>query len=285
MHKRLFALMVSAFLVLSQGLLAQGMQAVEQHSEEWQVNPQVFAKLLYGDDLSRRSTGRGSSLKDRKKSVIEKMVGSYVEWSATYGVWPIWQNSAEGARKQIPDNTSLYIPIGTEDGGWIQINLIALGKLDVKKILWGIPPQCEVQLKMKLKSIDPRILRNGTLDIWVNGDELEIGPTVKRCDWPGFEQVMSWSPSYKAEIKMTSENPYPVKVGLRKDTRGADLIILPGETVTVMVDQGLYDFYFQFADEPANLFQGDSMQVDQDGANIKLQGKEAGDYSIRKIKE
>lgn len=256
--------------------------------EKWQTDPEEFAKLFFGNDLSKRSPGMGTTLEETHKSVIEKVRGSYVEWPVTFGIWHYWLNFEERAREQWTENTSLSVPIGSDESGWIYIPLCLYDVSD-KKATWGIPPQSEVQLKMKLVYIKPTILRDGSLDINVMvGTHLEIMTSSKRCNWPEYSSVISTGNrtiyDHKPKFRIISTNELPIKVGLRKDDEGVDFIIPSNDAVSVAVAPGTYEIYFQFADDPTNLYQGDSINVDRSGFEIQLNGKEAGDYKIRKIK-
>lgn len=296
MYKKLLALVFFFFLIFYQSLFSQEIKTedkqteLEKHKivEEWQTNPQAFAKLFYGDDLSKRSPGRGTTLEETHKSVIEKVRGSYVEWPVTYGIWHYWLNSDERAQEQWTDNTSLSVPIGSDGSGWIHVPLCTVNVSD-KEATWGIPPQTEVQLKMKLLFIRPTISQDGSLDInLMMGTQLEIVTSSKRCNWPEYSSTILTGNltflDHNPRSRIISTNELPIKVGLRKDDKGVDFIIPSNDAVFVVVAPGTYDIYFQFADDPTNLYQGDSINVDSSGFEIQLNGKEAGDYKIRKIK-
>ncbi len=292
MKKRyfLFFMCLAVLTSLSYGQQKETQTDVDKTKivEKWQTDPEEFAKLFFGNDLSKRSPGRGTTLEETHKLVIENVRGSYVEWPVTYGIWHYWLNSDERVQEQWTDNTSLSVPIGSDGSGWIHMPLCTFNVSD-KEATWGIPPQSKVQLKMKLVFIKPTILRDGSLDInLMMGTELEIVTSSKRCNWPEYSSTISTGNltflDHKPRSRIISTNELPIKVGLRKDVKGVDFIIPSNDAVPVVVAPGTYDIYFQFADDPTNLYQGDSINVDRSGFKIQLNGKEAGDYKIRKIK-
>lgn len=296
MNKKLPVSILLCLFIFFLGILAKETDIEQKQAdvdktkivEEWQTNPEAFAKLFFGDDLSKRSPGRGTTLEETHKPVIEKVSGSYVEWPVTYGIWHYWLNSGERARAQWTDNTSLSVPIGSDGSGWIHMPLCTFNVSD-KEATWGIPPQSEVQLKMRLVFIKPTILRDGSLDInLMMGTQLEIVTSSKRCNWPEYSSLIStgnWTfLDHNPRFRIISTNELPIKVGLRKDDKGVDFIIPSNDAVSVVVARGTYDIYFQFTDDPSSLYQGDSINVEGSGFEIHLKGKEAGGYKLRKIK-
>lgn len=292
MNRKLSALILFFFVLSLNNPRAQEFDQEQKQTEtakpvlveEWQKNPEAFAELFFGEDLSKRTRGRGTSLKDAKKGMIEKVSGSYVEWPATFGIWQYWLNSPTGAQEQYTDNTSLYVPIGEAESGCIHIPLFAADVSD-KKATWGIPPLSEVQLKMKLLAIKPGITESGSLDILVlRATEMEIRTTAKTCPWPEFSKEIYWSGNqFDSRIRIASDNDFPTKVGLRADDGGVDFIIPSKKTVSLLVPKRTYDIYFQFADDPESLYQGDPLNLEASGVEIRLKGKEGGDFKIRKI--
>lgn len=259
---------------------------VDVEIEKWQNDPEEFARLFYGNDLNNRTTNRGTSLKEEKKTIIEKLKGLYVEWPAIYGIWPPWTNArSREARNQLLDNTAVYCKFGTDKKGLI---LGVFGSTELKEMLWGIPAESEVILKMKLKYIDPQITTRGNLVIWINGSELKVETTVKRCNWPKYKKnarlLAGTFYSGNIEMRITNENELPVTVGLRKDTTGIDFIVPPKDYVSAFVPRAKYEVYFQFVDDPTNLYKGEMVNVEGHGFEIKLLGKEAEGYLIRKVK-
>lgn len=290
MNKRLFILMFFFPIMVLNMPRAQDIEQEQAETtkqlivEEWQKNPDAFAKLFFGEDLSRRTRGRGKSLKDANKDTIDKVRGSYVEWPVTYGVWEYWLNSQTDAQEQYTDNTSFFVPIGTAGSGGIHVPLFAVRVADLKAT-WGIPPQADGQLRMKLLAIKPGITESGSLDILVLGaTQIEIRTSAKTCRWPEFSREISWSGSpFDSRLRIASDNDFPIKVGLRAGEGGVDFIVPAKKTVSLLIPKGKYDVYFQFADDPGSLYQGDPLNLETSGAEIQLKGKEGGDYKIRKI--
>jgi hypothetical protein len=183
-------------------------------------------------------------------------------------------------------NIGIYYLFGPDLSGWIGLRGGSrheeTQEITWEQMSWGIPPQSNVQFKMKLESVWAVIMKNGRLVIWVTGSELEIETSSKRCDWPDYSSPFYSTTAY--EIRISSAHESPVKVGLRSDDEGVDFIVPAKGTASICVPSGKYDVYFQFADDPTSLYQGDSLDVGISGIEIQMKGKEAGDYKIRKIK-
>lgn len=298
MNKKLPVSMLLCFFVFLLGILAKETDTEQKQTdvdktkivEEWQTNPEAFAKLIFGDDLSVRSSRKEATVV-REKSIMDKVKGSYVEWPLTFGINPMWLGMSERSRRtfsSITDNMAIYTLIGSKMSGWIGL-LTGYRHEGTQKIVWrqmtgGIPPQSDVLLKMKLKSVAPIIMKDGMLLIYVDGIELEIETSSKRCNWPEYSSEISGHLGTRYEVRVTSELEFPVKVGLRSDDKGKDFIVPKKEGASIRVPGGKYDVYFQYAADPESLYQGDSLDVSGSGVKIQLKGEGAGDYKIRKIK-
>ncbi|MFC2173792.1 hypothetical protein ACFLU6_14365 [Acidobacteriota bacterium] len=287
-----------------QGLLAQETDKVETQldtakkeiTEEWQTNPEAFAKLFYGDDLSIRPKQKPSSLRKIKISVIEKVKGSYVEWPVTFGIWPVWRGLPEKMRRDHgANNLGLFYMIGPEPSGWMDLNdsyrQEGTRKIKWKQMTWGIPPQSIVHVKMKLESVNPMIMASGMLMLDVRGGQVEIETSSKKCDWPEYNSEIYASPVIAGipvgdsnEVRVTSGLGFQIKVGLRSDDKGIDFIVPKVGAVSTRVPGGKYDIYFQYASDPTSLYQGDSLDVTSSGVEIHLKGEGTEGYKIRKMK-
>lgn len=263
-------------------------------TEDWQTNPEAFAKLFFGDDLSIRPQKGVIFLGEEKVSVIEKVEGSYVEWPVTFGIWPVWRGLSDEMKRDFgANNLGLFHMIGPEPSGWIDLNEIYRQEgteiIKWQQMTWGIPPQSNVHLKMILESVIPLVTASGMLVVNVKGGQVEIETSSKKCDWPEYSSEIYGSPlvpgiptdSY--EVRVTSGIGFQIKVGLRSDDKGIDFIVPRVGTGSTRVPGGKYDIYFQYETDPTSLYQGDSLDVTSSGVEIQLKGEGTGGYEIRKV--
>jgi len=256
--------------------------------EEWQTDPEAFAKLFFENDLSLRPKRNESTiLRKTKESIIEKVDGYHLKWPATFGINPGWLGMTPQGREElskIGDNMALYVLIGPDVSGWIWITP-DLGPQEVEKWSWGIPPESSVQVKLKITRVIPMIMKNGMLVIYLDGGELGIETSSPRCDWPEYSS--QFSPVFfgsSNQIRIMSSHGFPIKVGLRSGDKGRDSIVASKGEASFFVPDGKYDIYFQYAADPKSLYQGDSFDVSSSRVEIQLKSIGAGDYKIRKIK-
>jgi hypothetical protein len=260
-------------------------------THKWQTDPQEFAKLIFGEDLSVRAP-RDSATVLREKA--KEVIGYGVEWTVTYGVSPAWFGLPEEVRKQLDlGNPGLFREIGLRVSGWMDLygsRLEGTQKVTWNRMTWGIPPQSDVRLKMRIDGVVALILRNGKLYLSIEGSQLQIETTIKRCEWPGYGETVAAPVSAPSalrigappEVRVTNAYGFPIKAGLRSGDRGLDFIVPANGSASRLVPPGKYSIYFQFGADPESLFIGDDFAVDSTGVEIRL--KESGDYHIRKIK-
>lgn len=252
MNKKLLLSVFLCFFIFLFGILAKESVAEQKQTdvdktkivEEWQTNPEAFAKLIFGDDLSVRSPRSKVTWLTQK---TEKLKGYHVEWTLKFGISPTWFSLPEEFRRKSKiGNMGVYYLIGPDVSGWIGLRsgsrLEGTQEITWEQMTWGIPPQSEVHLKMKLKSVGAVIMKNGRLVIWVGGSELEIKASSKRCDWPEYRSPIYGMTTY--EIRISSVHEFPVKVGLRSDDEGTDFIVPAKGAASVCVPSGKYDVYF-----------------------------------------
>jgi len=185
--------------VFFMGLLARETETEQKQTdvdktkivEEWQTDPEAFAKLFFENDLSLRSKRKESTiLRKTKASIIEKVDGYHLKWPVKFGINPGWLGMAPEGREELSkvgDNMALYILIGPDVTGWIWITP-DLGPQEVEKWSWGIPPESSVQVKLKITRVIPMIMKNGMLVIYLDGGELGIETSSPRCDWPEYSR-------------------------------------------------------------------------------------------------
>lgn len=296
MNKKLLISVFLCFFVFFMGLLAGETEAEQKQTdvdktkivEEWQTDPEAFAKLFFENDLSLRPKRNESTiLRKTKESIIGKVNGYHLKWPATFGINPGWLGMAPEGREElskIGDNMALYVLIGPDVSGWIWITP-DLGPQEVGQWSWGIPPKSDVQVKLKITGAIPMIMKNGMLVIYLDGSELEIETSFPRCDWPEYSSQIS--PVFFGsanQVRIMSSHGFPIKVGLRSGDKGRDSIVPSNGEASFFVPDGKYDIYFQYAADPGSLYQGDSFDVSSSRVEIQLKSMEAGDYKIRKIK-
>jgi len=258
---------------------------------KWQTDPEEFAKLIFGEDLSVR-TPRDSATVLREKA--KEVIGYDVEWTVTYGVSPAWFGLPEDVRKQLDlGNPGLFREIGPRASGWMDLEgwrLEGTQKVTWERMTWGIPPQSDVRLKMRIDDVVAMILKNGKLYLSIGGSQLQIETSAKRCEWPGYGETVAAPVSVPSalrigtppEVRVTNAHGFPIKVGLRSGDRGLDFIVPANGSASRLVPPGKYSIYLQFGADPESLYIGDDFAADFTGVEIRL--RESGDYRIRKIK-
>lgn len=306
MNKKLLVSILLCLFIFFLGILAKETDTEQKQAdvdktkivEEWQTNPEALVKLFYGDDLSRRPPGKELIWLSNttKKSITDKVKGSYVEWPVTFGISPVWLAIPERTRRELGyDNLGLYYIIGPNFSGWMDIfdsyRNEGTRKITWEQMTWGIPPQSSVLVKMKIEWVSASIWKNGMLMMNVRGNELEIGTSSKKCDWPEYNSKIDYASvipnfpvSNSTEVRVISELGFPIKVGLRSDDKGRDFIVPKKGAASIRVPRGKYDIYFQYAADPESLYQGDSLNLQSSGFSIQLKGEGTGGYKLRKIK-
>jgi len=288
----LFLFILCVFAVEANSKHPQEGVKKEEIVHSWQTDPEAFAKFFFGDDLSVRSPRKNPTILREKAKEVK---GNHVEWTVKFGISPTWLiMPKETQTKSKLGNPGIYYKFGLDVSGWMDLaggsRLEGTQKITWEQMTWGIPPQCDVRLKMKIDYVLAMILRNGMLHIGVEGSELEIETLSERCDWPEYKisdslisrQAFSSTSMPENEIRITSAYEFPVKVGLRSEDKGLDFIVPANASISTVVPGGKYNIYFQFALDPESLYQGEEIDVGFAGVEIKL--KEAGDFNIRKIK-
>lgn len=64
------------------------------------------------------------------------------------------------------------------------------------------------------------------------------------------------------EVRIYNTADMEVKVGLRSGKHGKDVTIKPGRSASIDVEQGQYTLYFQYEDDPQNVYTGESFTID-----------------------
>lgn len=85
-------------------------------------------------------------------------------------------------------------------------------------------------------------------------------------------------------LRIRNPNGYTVKIALRCGTRGLDFSVAALDSTTVHVRDSRYDIYFQYSDDPAALYQGDSLTLSGHGAEIQPLQVVDGNFGICRVK-
>jgi hypothetical protein len=144
--------------------------------EEWQTNPEAFAKLFFGDDLSRElATTKEPGVVHHRDEVTESVVGAQVEWSG------IVDKASLQAWAQIYGSPlEIRVLFGPEKKQFIHItgSNSSLGvEIDWKDMVKNIKPGTNVRVKMKIAG-EPiaAVSEDRFCFIMVRGNELELHP-------------------------------------------------------------------------------------------------------------
>ena len=98
--------------------------------------------------------------------------------------------------------------------------------------------------------------------------------------WP----ALTSTPKGRNPVRVVNPNGFAVKVAIRLGTKGADFDVRANSRNTVHLPNGRWDIYFQYANDPDSLYQGDSFTLADQGVEIQLVKVRNGNYSIRKVK-
>lgn len=296
MYERRLVLVYFLFLLFYQNLFSQEIKAGEKQTEvkkpkiieDWQTNPEAFAKLFYGDDLTLRPPSKDPTFIS-KPEISEKVTGSYIEWPAKYGINPGWYGMTEKGKKLISGNATVFSLLS---GGYIQIDgsrVEGEQKIDSDEMTWGIPPNADINVKIKIEFLTTAvILRNGMLMIIVSGSDLTIKSLSETCDWPPYVKKFDmfkplFGPS-NPEVRVSNTLGSQVKVGLRSGEKGIDFIVPTTGDASVFVPKEKYEIYFHYSTDPSSLYKGDSFELKTSGIEIKLGKTIEGNYNIKKVK-
>jgi len=296
MYEKRLVLVYFLFLLFYQNLFSQEIKTEDKQTEvkkpkiieDWQTNPEAFAKLFYGDDLTLRPPSKDPTYINIPE-IREEVIGSYIEWHAKYGINPGWHGMTEKGKRSISGNATVFSLLG---GGYIQIDgsrVEGEKEIDSDEMTWGIPPNADLNVKMKIKSMSTAvILRNGMLMILVDGSDLTINSLSETCDWPPYDKKFDmfkplFGPS-NPEVRVSNTLGSQVKVGLRSGEKGIDFIVPTTGNASVFVPKEKYEIYFHYSTDSSSLYKGDSFELKSNGIEINLGKTVEGNYNIKKIK-
>jgi len=296
-HKKTIFIVLITFLLSMSYIPSFGEEKGDKpenmkNAAKWQTDPEAFAKLFFGEDLSVRSKRDKTTLIE-KPEVKKQVIGSPVEWLVKYGIFPEWIGLPERLRDNFPGgNIAIYTFLGPDITGWIRLlhgsRHDGEKEIDWRQMTWGVPPQSDLILKMNLESVIPMVFKNGELTIYVKGSDLQIDTSSKRCDWPEYNKRYPFSvPGFSSDhnkVKITNAFKFPIKVGLRSRDKGRDLIAPAQGSISYFIPKGKHDIYFQYLTDPTVLYQGDSFELKDHGIEIKIGKVPSGNYNIRKVK-
>jgi hypothetical protein len=97
--------------------------------------------------------------------------------------------------------------------------------------------------------------------------------------WPTFFGGLAGG----MEVRVKNPNKFAVRVGLRSRGSGLDFVVQAGATQSAFVRNGQYDIYFQYSNDAASLYQGDSFTLANNGIEIQIVQVVNGNYGIRKV--
>ena len=104
--------------------------------------------------------------------------------------------------------------------------------------------------------------------------------TSKPRGWPALVGL----PSGGHEVRIRNPNTFSVLVGVRSQGRGADFEVAPAGVDSVYVPDGQYDIYFNYANQPDAVYQGDSFAIRGNGVEIRIVQVMDGNYGIRRVR-
>ncbi len=85
-------------------------------------------------------------------------------------------------------------------------------------------------------------------------------------------------------LRVRNPNNYDAVVGLRAGSTGVNFTVRAHGSSAVQVPDGSYKVYFQFSDRLDSLYEGDSVSLAGNVAEIQLVSVPAGNYGLRQVK-
>jgi len=277
------------------------MTAIEEkllNQGEWKNNIDIFAQMYFGAEYS---VPKDKFVK--KQHLTEQIVGQRVRWPMKFQADIISRISEDKTHSAIlGHNMALQSPFGPGDTWTTMKGIVWVmsaschengRKVDWTEMMCGIPPGSKIIVDMKITSVIAVRLGKDLLCIWPDGEDVKIGYSGPRCDWPEYtEKIKSgglpspWMSGRSAPlmVEVKNTNPWEVKVGLRQGPKGIDFIAPPLETGFAKVAEGNYDIYFQHKIEPEGLYKGDSFTIKDKSIRITLTKQVGGNYNVRKVK-
>jgi hypothetical protein len=110
-------------------------------------------------------------------------------------------------------------------------------------------------------------------------------PQVTATDWPECARAL---PAGDHEVRIRNPNPVAVKVGLRSQGAGLDLDVPATATRSVQVPTGVYEVFFCYQGNSAEVLQGDDIKLTLPGQGIQLTlvtATGAGNYRLRRARK
>lgn len=295
-----------------------------EQDDSWKTDPTVLVHLLYGKKLEIPTHYRklpDSDLKEaiehHMQAIREKAEGSFVQWPAILGAGQLACAVAViiDKRGDAPlggDNLTLSGQSVTNAAGTKRFVITFSKPREQNKPneagvtpprlaeTWGIPPQAKVVVSMRLnvQNMFPIVYGDGKselITLSLHGDDLEVSYQGPRCEWPPYQERLPYlsaspfNPHHFPEdagvVRIDNESLSPVKVGIRSDAKGIDLVAPAKLFVSTWLPEGKYDIYFQYAHDPESLYQGDSFEMEAGRKiSISMKKKTGGNYNIRKVK-
>jgi hypothetical protein len=110
------------------------------------------------------------------------------------------------------------------------------------------------------------------------GDDPTLSPGIL----PTFTRKL---PSGSNYLTVVNPNEYDARVGLRAGKRlGRNFVVRARRSVRVAIPNGRFNVFFQFANQPDALFQGDPIEVRSATVTIRLVAVQNGNYGISQVK-
>jgi hypothetical protein len=86
------------------------------------------------------------------------------------------------------------------------------------------------------------------------------------------------------EVRINNPNSFRVVVGIRSGTAGVDFEVPAESSRSTYLPDGRFDMYFVFSNRPDSLFQGDGIELKDNGVEVKLVKVIGGNYPIHQVK-
>lgn len=86
------------------------------------------------------------------------------------------------------------------------------------------------------------------------------------------------------EVRIRNPNDFTATAAVRIGDSGVDIDVPPGGVASAYVPDGRYDIYFNYSNQPAALFQGDSFTLSGNGVEIRIVQVPNGNYGIRQVR-
>lgn len=121
---------------------------------------------------------------------------------------------------------------------------------------------------------------------WYASEFKAVITAVARVPFAGGKSRLPYQRKARGgnEVRVRNPNQHTLTAMLRSGESGRDFQAESGRTTSTYVDDGSYEIYFAYSQEPEALYQGDGFNRNRNGVEIRLVRAVVGNYNVRRVR-